>query len=79
MGAFDAKTNLGRLLDLVEHQRKHITITRHGKPVAILCPVAAKQSEERQAVIAAIKAFRQGKRLGGARSIRELIDEGRRL
>ncbi|MDA8065418.1 MAG: type II toxin-antitoxin system Phd/YefM family antitoxin [Thermaerobacter sp.] len=80
VGAFDAKRHLGRRLCLVEHRGKDITITRHGKPVAILRSAAANRSEKRQAAIAAIKAFRQGKkRLGGAGSIRELIDEGRRF
>jgi prevent-host-death family protein len=68
VGAFDAKRHLGRRLCLVEHQGKRITITRHGKPVAILRSAAANRSEKHQATIAAIKAFRQGKRLGGAGS-----------
>lgn len=35
VGAFDAKNNLGALLDLVEHGEE-VVITRYGKPVARL-------------------------------------------
>lgn len=37
IGAFDAKTHLSALLDRVE-AGETITITRHGKPVALLTP-----------------------------------------
>lgn len=42
VGAFEAKTHLSRLLDEVE-QGSHIVITRHGKAVAELAPIAAKK------------------------------------
>ena len=35
-GAFEAKTHFSELLDKVQ-QGELITITRHGKPVAVLC------------------------------------------
>lgn len=38
VGAFEAKTNLSKLLDAVENGQK-IFITRHGKRVAELSPV----------------------------------------
>jgi len=38
VGAYEAKTNLSKLLDAVEHG-KRIYITRHGKRVAELGPV----------------------------------------
>jgi prevent-host-death family protein len=37
VGAFEAKNNLGQLLDLVE-QGEEVMITRHGKAVARLAP-----------------------------------------
>jgi prevent-host-death family protein len=40
IGAFEAKNTLGALLDRVE-QGEEIVITRHGKPVARLGPLAA--------------------------------------
>ena len=39
IGAFEAKNTLGSLLDRVE-QGEEIVITRHGKPVARLAPLA---------------------------------------
>ena len=38
VGVYDAKTQLPKLLDEVEHGET-ITITRHGKPVAKLVPI----------------------------------------
>ena len=37
IGAFEAKTHLSELLNRVE-QGEHITITKHGRPVARLVP-----------------------------------------
>ena len=39
VGAFQAKTQLSQLLDQVE-RGDAVTITRHGRPVAVLAPVA---------------------------------------
>lgn len=39
IGAFEAKNTLGALLDRAEHGEE-ILITRHGKPVARLGPIA---------------------------------------
>ena len=76
VGAFEAKTHLSRLLDLVE-QGETITITRHGKPVARLIPVASSSRDERRHAIMELKKLRTGQTLGGL-SVRKLIDEGRR-
>jgi prevent-host-death family protein len=76
IGAFEAKTHLSRLLDRVE-RGETVTITRHGKPVARLIPVAGSSREERRRVIAELKQLRARQRLGGL-TARELIDEGRR-
>jgi len=77
VGAFEAKTHLPELLRRVE-SGESITITKHGKPIAMLVPPKGVPT----AVKAAIKAMRefrdqQGPKLGGI-SVRELIEEGRR-
>jgi prevent-host-death family protein len=76
IGAFDAKNKLAHLLDLAE-QGEEIIITRHGKQVARLLPIAKPFDREtaRQAV-EEIKKMRTGMRLDDA-SIKELINEGR--
>ena len=77
VGAFEAKNNLGQLLDLVE-QGEELTITRHGKEVARLVPV--RGAFNRAAAHAAARRIREmskGVTLGGLK-IKDLIDEGRR-
>jgi prevent-host-death family protein len=76
IGAFEAKTHLSRLLDQVE-RGETITITRHGKSVARLIPIAGSSRDERRRAIAELKKLRRGQTLGGL-SVRKLIDEGRR-
>jgi prevent-host-death family protein len=76
IGAFEAKTHLSRLLDQVQ-RGETITITRHGKPVARLIPVAGSSRDERRRAIAELKQLRAGQTLGGL-LVRELINEGRR-
>ncbi|HYZ26363.1 MAG TPA: type II toxin-antitoxin system prevent-host-death family antitoxin [Geminicoccaceae bacterium] len=76
VGAFEAKTHLSHLLDQVE-RGETITITRHGKPVARLIPIAGSSRDERRRAIAGLKELRTGQTLGGL-SVREMIDEGRR-
>jgi len=58
IGAFEAKTHLSELLAAVE-RGETITITRRGKPVAQLAPVAAHADDRAQAV-ARIGAIRAG-------------------
>ena len=71
VGAYQAKTHLPRLLDEVEAGAS-ITITRNGRAVARLTPVAdAKQAAQR---ILELRA--QVKK--GKLSMRALIAEGRR-
>jgi prevent-host-death family protein len=76
IGAFEAKTRLGQLLDRVE-AGEEITITRRGKVVARLTPpertadsAASRRAAER------IRALRKGVRLGDLQ-VRDLIKEGR--
>lgn len=76
VGAFEAKTNLSKLLERVA-KGESITIEKHGVPVAVLNPVGRSREEPVEDVIAAIKEFRSRHRLRGL-SIREMIEEGRR-
>lgn len=71
---YDAKTQLPRLLDEVENGET-IVITRHGRPIAKLVPLATEARPVGE-TIAAIRQARRGQRLAGV-SIRELIDAGR--
>ncbi len=76
IGAYEAKTNLGKLLERVR-KGERITITKHGVPVAVLQPPDPQNNVDTQAVIAAIKQFRTQNQLNGL-SIQEMISEGRR-
>lgn len=45
---FDAKTNLSKLIKMLESKEESsITIARHGKPVAVLLPVAQQDVSKR--------------------------------
>jgi prevent-host-death family protein len=76
IGAYEAKTHLPRLLDEVA-KGERITITKHGRAVAILVPPETAPTRDVDAVMARIRELRRGNHLRGL-SIRELIDEGRR-
>lgn len=75
VGAYDAKTNLPRLLEEVA-AGEHITITKHGVPVATLVPARPGRQAARAAADE-LRRFRATHRLHGL-TIRELIEEGRR-
>ena len=83
VGAFEAKTKLAELLDKVE-AGETVTITRHGKPVAKLVPVAAELDDaeraRRRALVEEIMRWRVGKDKGAkpGSTIPELIKAGRR-
>ena len=81
VGVYEAKTHLARLLDEVE-QGECITITRHGKPVAVLkAPETDDDAkQERLRAIEAIREFRRA-HLGqwAGLDVREMINEGRRF
>ena len=74
VGVYEAKTHLPRLLEKVASGER-ITITRHGRSVAVLQPVEGSGSSVSD-VINEIKQFRRGKTLQGT-SVREMIEEGR--
>jgi prevent-host-death family protein len=77
IGVYEAKTRLPKLLDDVE-QGESVTITRHGRPVAMLVPLPASRESRAREAAAKIRLLRAGNRLDGVTS-RELVDEGRRL
>ena len=78
VGAFQAKTQLSQLLDQVE-KGETVTITRHGRAVAVLAPIApARPKKTGEEWLAEVKRIRKGITLGGTVTIRQLIDEGRR-
>ncbi|HLJ64221.1 MAG TPA: type II toxin-antitoxin system prevent-host-death family antitoxin [Stellaceae bacterium] len=77
IGAFEAKSRLGQLLDRVE-AGEEVVITRRGKVVARLVPPGMAFDRERaRRAVARIRERRKGVTLGGL-SIEDLINEGRR-
>jgi prevent-host-death family protein len=78
VGAYEAKTHLPQLLDRVA-RGEEIQITRNGRPVARLVPEPTENTTDIRAVIAQIREFRKGRRLGDDVTVRELIEEGRRF
>lgn len=76
VGAYEAKTHLPKLLERVE-AGETITITRHGRPIAVLTALPRAAARPAAEVIAELKELRRGKTLGDV-TLRELIDEGRR-
>lgn len=75
VGAFEAKTHLSSLLERVA-QGEEIVITRHGKPLARLIPVAVADRSRIDLAISKLKTLRKGCKLEGL-SWQELRDEGR--
>ncbi len=77
VGIFEAKTHLSELLAAVE-AGETITITKRGRPLAVLGPASDQAQQRRQALseLKALKAMR-----GDAVSVAEILafrDEGRR-
>lgn len=74
VGAFEAKTHLSALLERVEHGEE-IVITRHGRPVARLMPMARSASDA-QAAVERLLQIGRDQALG--LDWKALRDEGRR-
>lgn len=76
IGAFEAKSKLGTLLDWVANGEE-VLITRRGKPVARLVPAETgfDHAKARRAA-EGIRARSVGVTLGGIK-IKDLINEGR--
>ena len=79
VGSYEAKTHLPRLLSQVE-KGETITITKRGKPIAVLAPFPQQPRRDLKAVIEEMLAFRDehGPVLGDDLTVREMIEEGRR-
>jgi prevent-host-death family protein len=79
IASFEAETHFAELLDRVEGGES-ITITRSGRPVAVLTPVASSVGgkRERRDVIRDLLEFGKGRKLEGE-TLRSMIEEGRRF
>ena len=77
VGAYEAKTRLPELLRMVEAGER-VTITRHGRPVALLMPPTGLPDKSTREAVEALAEFGEGRRLGPALSVLDLIQEGRR-
>lgn len=75
VGAHEAKSHLSALLDRVA-AGESITITRHGVPVAVLCPPPIRSTMTVRRAIEGIRALRKGRR-STAEEIRSWVEEGR--
>jgi prevent-host-death family protein len=76
VGAFYAKTNFSVLLERAEHGEQ-ILITRRGKPVARLMPIATTREGKVSEAMAKLRKLREGTKLGGL-FWKELRDAGRK-
>ena len=76
IGAYEAKTHLPRLLDRVA-RGESLTITRHGKPVARLVPVAGDRDRAKEAAARIVERRKHLKRVPLA-DLMATIHEGHR-
>jgi prevent-host-death family protein len=80
IGSYEAKTHLPRLLSQVE-QGETITITKRGRPVALLSPARPVAQPDVKAVIAQFRAYSldhaRSRRALSPREIKEMTEEGR--
>ena len=80
IGIFEAKSTLSQLVNQVE-SGEQIVLTRHGKPVARLAPLAESAAPRSAKEWAGdLRRFRRGRDRGAKRgaTLSELIREGRR-
>jgi prevent-host-death family protein len=81
VGSLEAKTHLPRLLSQVE-KGETITITKRGKPIAVLSPAHEQPKRDVRAVIEEFRAFskQHAKKRGpiSRQEIKEMTEEGRR-
>jgi prevent-host-death family protein len=76
VGAYEAKTTLPALLELVAHGHD-VIITKHERPVARLVPIG--QPEARGELFKRVRALRGRLRLATGESPKDLIAAGRRI
>jgi len=75
IGAYEAKTHLPALLERVARGER-FTITKHGRPIARLVPVARTSPDRRREAIERLKVFADGRALDVP--VKQLINQGRR-
>jgi prevent-host-death family protein len=75
VGAFEAKTHLPRLLDRVA-SGESLTITRHGRPVALLVPVESADRDRARKAAERIGQRRQRLRRTSLGELLDTIHEG---
>jgi len=76
MGALEAKSRFGRLLDQVEHGEE-VLITRRGKPIARIVPAEPGFDRAKaHRAVAGILETSKGVALGGL-NIKDLVNAGR--
>lgn len=76
VSAFEAKTNLARLLKRVEAGERFV-ITKRNRPVAELIPFRPRDAKKTRTAIDSLKAFQETQSLAGL-SVRQMIEEGRK-
>lgn len=77
IGAYEAKTHLPELLKRVEQGERFI-ITKHGRPVAELMPVAKRDQEAIRRAVERMRTFREELQRRGFR-LSDLLKEGESL
>ena len=75
IGAYEAKTHLPALLERVARGER-FTITKHGRPIAQLVPIARTGPDRRREAIERLKVFRESHTLDVP--VKQLISQGRR-
>ena len=75
VGAYQAKTKFSELVERVQ-KGERITITRYGKPVAVLIPVEPAPSSPVGEIIQEIKSLRKQNSLGDL-DLKSMMKEGR--
>jgi len=81
IGAFEAKTQLSRLLRDVERNKDEIVIHRHRRNIACLVPFSSYQrtcSNRRLDILAELKEIRDQQKLHKSPSVKTLVNEGRK-
>jgi prevent-host-death family protein len=76
IGASEAKTNFSELLEQIA-QGQRFTITKRGKPTAMLVPLDEEPAITPDQAVATLRAVRSRLTLGDVR-LKDLIAEGRR-
>jgi prevent-host-death family protein len=77
VGAFEAKTKLSQLLELVRRGER-VTITKHGIPVAVLVPPPEVRRDQTADIIRELAELRQRTKKG-RETVRALRETGRRF